>query len=115
MPTKKEPFLTGLFIGLVFFFFPILQNGNFGIPWIEGVSAIFGFVPKNFFLSILLMGGVYVFAGILPFSIYYFLRRKKLDRLFFSFLFFSLGLLTSYLIVLFVIALAFGLSHPTVL
>ncbi len=115
MLKKLEFFFVGLVTGLVFFFVPILQSGNLGIPWVEKFVVIFGFAANNFSLSILLMGMVYVIIGILPFSIYYSLRKRSAKGLFFSFLFFSLGLLASYAVVLLILLLAFRFSSPTIL
>lgn len=113
MLKKLEFPLVGLIVGLTFFFVPFLQNEEFGltIPWAEKLSVIFRFLPNSFLLPFLIMGGLYVIAGAIPFGAYCLLRKKS-NHLFFSFLFFSLGLLMSYIILLFTI---FSTFNPTVL
>ena len=115
MSPKREFLLVGLVIGLTCFFVPVLQSGNLGIPWVERFIGIFGFAANNLLLSIVLMGMVYVIFGIVPFSIYYFLRKRNSRNLFFSFLFFSFGLLMSYAAILLTLFFAFRFSNPTVL
>lgn len=111
MLKKLEFLIVGLITGLIFFFTPYLSSHELSLPWAERLSTIFKFASGNLWLVILTMSGVYIVAGAIPFGAYCLLRKKS-NHFFFSFLFFSLGLLISYIILLFVI---FSTFNPTVL